>query len=324
MKRAALFGAVFLLVFLYGCGLVGHESPDKRQPFVREPLPATTIPQQSPAPLPSATAQATTAPDLIGIKQVVIYVGENHSRAQVKAGAPKIWAYAKSHGYLGKHLAAIHPSLGNYIAMLFGNTFSIKDDRGPSSHKLKKPDVLSGAVKAGRTAKQYNESMGGGDNCRQSDRGAFRVKHNPWNYSTLNRALCEKGSVTYAQFGKDIDANNLPNISFVVPNICNDAHDCSLKTFDNWVDANVKRVNATPAAQAGDVLQVITWDEDNRNAGNEVLTVMIHPSIEGVVAPGTFTHYSITRMLADMGHSPRIEKAATAPDMLTPFNLTVE
>jgi hypothetical protein len=51
---------------------------------------------------------------------------------------------------------------------------------------------------------------------------------------------------------------------------------------------------------------------------------MIHPSIEGVVAPGTFTHYSITRMLADMGHSPRIEKAATAPDMLTPFNLTVE
>ena len=35
------------------------------------------------------------------------------------------------------------------------------------------------------------------------------------------------------------DYTTLPTISFVVPNLCNDMHDCSIATGDSWLRAKI-------------------------------------------------------------------------------------
>ena len=89
--------------------------------------------------------------------------------------------------------------------------------------------------------------------------------------------------------------------SLIVPNLCNDAHDCPLSTADAWLKNLVPRILDSPAWKDGGVL-FITFDEadgQDRQA-NRVATLVIAPS----VVPGTrssvpHTHYSLLRTVQD-------------------------
>jgi len=41
--------------------------------------------------------------------------------------------------------------------------------------------------------------------------------------------------VPFSQFAKELANNTLPAYSFITPNICNDAHNCTLAAADNWL-----------------------------------------------------------------------------------------
>src|SRR3989442_9779554 len=56
------------------------------------------------------------------------------------------------------------------------------------------------------------------------------------------------------------DALPISNYAFVVPDLCNDAHDCSLATADAWLKTNIDPLMQSASFQQ-DGLLIIVFDE---------------------------------------------------------------
>jgi acid phosphatase len=64
-------------------------------------------------------------------------------------------------------------------------------------------------------------------------------------------------------------------------------------------------------------------DEDASNQGNTVLTTVIHPSQNAHVVTTPLTHYSMTTLLTNVGHSACIRNGCAAPDFAGAFGLKI-
>lgn len=286
---------------------------------------ATPTPTASatPTPTPTPTVIPTTVPGT-GVTKLLVFIEENHSLAQMQAGMPYTFQQAQKYGYANNYIAIRHPSLPNYIAIAGGDTYGIADDNPPSAHPLSGQTVFGQALAAGKTAKTYVDGMP--SNCALTDGGTrYAVKHNPWAYFTpsAERTGCQSFDVPVTQLDADITAGTLPNVGMVVPNLCNDAHDCSLSVADNWFKGYMTKIYASPDWQSGRLAVVLTADEDDRNSGNKVLTVVIHPSQNGNVVSTPLTHYSLTRLYEDVAGTSYLKNAATAPSMSQAFGLPI-
>ena len=94
------------------------------------------------------------------------------------------------------------------------------------------PSVFGRTISAGLKAAVYVDAMP--RHCALVSSGRYAVKHNPWPYFVDERALCRKHDLPVAALGADVDGGTLPNAAMVVPDLCHDAHDCSLATADPW------------------------------------------------------------------------------------------
>jgi len=77
---------------------------------------------------------------------------------------------------------------------------------------------------------------------------------------------------------------DLPNFSWIAPNGCDDAHDCSLSTADTWLQTNIDPLIKNATFQK-DGLLVIVFDEsanDNTSGGGRVAAVLISPAFSHV------------------------------------------
>jgi len=104
-----------------------------------------------------------------------------------------------------------------------------------------------------------------------------------------------------------------------VPNLCNDAHDCSLSTADRWLSDNIGPLISSPTFQQ-DGLLIITFDEsggDNTNGGGKVEWVVVSPKAKrGYQSATVYKHQSTLRlMLQALGVTVFPGAAASAPDM---------
>jgi phosphatidylinositol-3-phosphatase len=58
----------------------------------------------------------------------------------------------------------------------------------------------------------------------------------------------------------------VPNYAWITPNLCNDTHDCSISTGDNWLKTWVPQILASSAWKQNGVL-FITYDDGYSSAG---------------------------------------------------------
>jgi len=287
---------------------------------------ATTTATTTTAAAPSPTITTTTATPVSNaqpVTKVLTIVEENHSLEEMKAGMPFLYSLAQRFSYANNYVAIRHPSLPNYLAIAGGDTFGVTDDAGPASHPLSSQSVFGQAIAQGRTAGVYAESMSG--NCTQSGNGGYAVKHNPWPYFVDERALCNVFDTPETEFAVAVGANALPNAGLLIPNLCNDAHDCSLGTADGWLKNRLPNILASSDFTSGKLAVVVTADEDDNTSGNKVLTVVLHASLDGShkVVSTALTHYSLSRFYSQTTGASPLRKAAAAPDMAEAFGLTV-
>jgi len=250
--------------------------------------------------------------------KVLVIVEENHSYAQAKAGMPQLMAYANQYGYATNWKATRHPSLPNYLAIFGGSTFGVTNDKPPATNSVSGQSVFDQTVASGKTAKTYAETMPA--NCRLTGSGNYVVRHNPWTYFVDGRASCNSFDVPLGSLGSEIQSG-LPTVGLVVPNLVHDAHDGSLAVADTWLKGWLNQIIAGPDFQAGRLTVVVTFDEDNKASGNNVLTVVLNPSLNHVVATSALTHYSLTRYMDQVAGVPLLRNAATAPDLSAAFGL---
>lgn len=72
---------------------------------------------------------------------------------------------------------------------------------------------------------------------------------------------------------------------------------------------------------SGNLTIVVTFDEDDSTAGNNIAFVVIDPRLNGKVVSSAATHYSLTRWLDANAGAPLLRNAATAPDLKTAFGI---
>lgn len=236
---------------------------------------------------------------------------------------------AQEYTLLTQYYAIRHPSLPNYIALIGGDTFGITRDctdcfvDAPSL-----PDLIEAN---GRTWKTYQEDMPGP--CYLGSASPYAQKHNPFVYFDpirLNQERCERSVVPLTQLSADIQAGALPNYMFISPNLCNDAHDCSLAVADNWLSGTLGPLLPALDASGQPYLVVLTFDEGQgdhsccglpEDGGGRVSVVLLSPQVKNGFQDDTpYTHYSLLKTISEswgldyLGHAADDNNALiTAP-----------
>ena len=148
------------------------------------------------------------------------------------------------------------------------------------------------------------------------------MRHNPFPYLTdvQNSAAQRQNLVPFTQFATDLANGTLPNYSFVVPNLCNDAHDCSILTADSWLQTHIAPLVNNAAFQK-DGLLIVVFDEasdsDSTHGGGRIPFVVVSPQAkQHYVSSTLFQHQSLLRLsLQALGIASWPGTAATAPAM---------
>jgi phosphatidylinositol-3-phosphatase len=199
-------------------------------------------------------------------------------------------------------------------------------------------------------------AIGTPDRTQQASPGdQYATRHNPFVYfhSIVDRPACAERDVPLDRLTADLrSARTTPNLSFIVPDLCHDAHDATcadggpggLPAADQFLQTWVPRITSSAAYQR-DGLLVVTFDEaeDDSSAccgeqpgpntpasggqnggpgGGRTGAVLLSPSI----APGThsssdYNHYSLLRSIEDFFGLAHLGYAA-APG-LRPFGYDV-
>jgi phosphatidylinositol-3-phosphatase len=231
-----------------------------------------------------------------------------------------------------------HPSLPNYLAATSGDP-QVHSDCQPSACTTTAPSLFAQLRTAGKTWRAYQESMPA--NCATHDTGAYAARHNPPVYYTPIAADCARwdqpmGSTASGNLIGDLHAGTLPDFAFITPNLCNDTHDCSVKTGDDWLADWIPRITASPAYQTGGTVVLLTWDEGDgggtrdcaRNTstpGCHVATIVIAPTTRpGTRSDTLFNHYSLLKTTEQLLGLPATLGSAADPStasMRPAFNL---
>lgn len=208
------------------------------------------------------SAHAAPAPKLEGVPRfahIYVIVEENKDYDQILGGvdAPHIAALAKAYGNATQFYGEVHPSEGNYVALLGGDTFGIHDDDpwfcNPAStdpactqvkkdpayvdHTVHEPSLGDQLLAAGLTWKGYFENLPApgsldyiaseppiSDGTRFT--ALYAAKHSGFtNFaSTQSDPNRSERLVGFDQFEADLKSGRLPSFALVVPNQCNEMH----------------------------------------------------------------------------------------------------
>jgi phospholipase C len=220
---------------------------------------------------------------------IVVVIEENHSYSEVigSSSAPYINSLANSGGKMTQSFAVTHPSEPNYLALFSGSTQGVTNDSCP--HTFSGENLGHQILNAGKTFKGYSESMPS-DGYTGCTSGNYARKHNPWvNFSNVPSA----SNLRFADFPTTF--SSLPAVSFVVPNLCNDMHDCSVSTGDTWLKSHLGAYATW--AKANNSLLVVTFDEDDSSASNRIPTVFYGAHVATGSYSEHITHYTVLRTL---------------------------
>jgi len=119
--------------------------------------------------------------------------------------------------------------------------------------------------------------------------------------------------VPFTRLARDLANGRLPDFSLVVPNLCNDMHDCSVATGDAWLKANVEPLLRSPALQGGVVFVVFDEGTTGEGGGGHIDALALGPTVRpGSVFTKTTNHYGLLRTIEDAWHLPRLGLSAKA------------
>jgi phosphatidylinositol-3-phosphatase len=286
---------------------------------------AEAAPPTTPTSGSSQAGSLATSP-ATGVDKVLVIVEENRSAKYVATHMPFLMSQARSYGSATNYYAITHPSLPNYLVLAGGSTFGVDDNEDPDIHQLQGPSVFGQLVAAGRTAKTYADAMP--TNCARRNSKTYAVRHNPWAYfdDPAERAACEQfnvasGSPTAGAFLDDITAGQLSTFGLLIPDVCHDGHDCSAAITDDWLRSWLPTIMNGPDFKSNRLAIVVTWDEDDKDAGNHIALVVIHPSLKDKRVTTRLDHYGLSASIARIGGIPPLRRAGKATDVLAAFGL---
>ncbi len=312
--------AVALAFWLAASGCSPASRPEPQPPagaaaVLNQVATDTPAPTASPSPPPEPSPTAGPVPPL---GRVFIIVLENREFSQVVGNptAPNIQRWISEGGLLTEYYAIDHPSFPNYLALIAGDTFGM--DYNCEDCYQPGPTLTDQLEDSGREWRAYVEGMP--EPCFDLTVGTYAKRHNPFVYfETIrgDRDQCRSKVVPFPAFWEDLQRNTLPDLVWLIPDICNGGHDCDLMVSDAWLAEVVESVRRSPS-YAQDSLIVIAWEEGVSEAGccglaegGKVAVILLSPRlVPGAQDDTLYTHYSLLKTLESGWGLPYLGHAA--------------
>ena len=250
---------------------------------------------------------------------VVLVMEENHSYSEVigNSAMPYLNSLASQYASATQYFADAHPSIADYFMITTGKTESMDNT---FTGTVSDDNVVRELVKANKSWHCYAESMPS-SGYMGADVAPYLKHHNPFVYLSDVIGTSEAGNVIpFSQFATDLSSGTLPNYSFIVPNIMDDAHDGTLAAADQWLQANIDPLIKSASFQS-DGLLIITFDEgngnDNAHVGGQVPLILVGPKVKKGYQSSTFYQHESTlrMMLQSLGVNSFPGASAGAPKM---------
>lgn len=216
---------------------------------------------------------------------------ENHAYGEVidASQAPFITSLANAGALFTQSFAITHPSQPNYLALFSGSTQGITDDSCP--HTFNAPNLASELLADRYSFAGYSEALPapGFTGCSS---GQYARKHSPWvNFVNVPASA----SLPFTAFPANYAS--LPTVSFVIPDLVDDMHSGSIQRADQWLSDHLGGYAAWAPSHRS--LLILTADEDDESAGNQIPTVIAG----AFVRPGRYAeridHYRVLRTLTN-------------------------
>jgi hypothetical protein len=252
-----------------------------------------------------------TAPPSVRIPDfthVVVVVFENKEATSIVGSpdAPTFNALARRYATLTNYDAVAHPSLPNYLALVSGSTHGISSDCTDCVvHGRSLADTLTAA---GRTWKTYAEDLPS-PGFTGAFAGRYAKKHDPFLYfhDVVDSPPRRDRVVPFTRLGRDLAAQRLPDFSLVVPNLCDDMHDCSVATGDAWLKEHIVPLLGSPELRGGVVFVVFDEGTSGTGGGGHVEALALGPGVRrGSRFAKTTNHYGLLRTIEDAWRLPRL------------------
>jgi hypothetical protein len=286
-----------------------------------KPTPTPTpVPTPTPTPAPTLTPTPTPTPAPVpSFAHVFVILMENEESTSIigNSSAPYINSLANEYGLATNYTAVSHPSEPNYLALWSGSTQGVTDD---AVYNFSSGSTLADQVEAsGRTWHVAAQNVplgcytGATTSGGEDGTGSYARKHEPaisWTSVSLSTTRC--ANITdFTHFDP-----NVGNFWFVVPNLCNDMHDCSIATGDTFLENFMPTILNSMAFADGGVF--LTWDEGSTSlgGGGKVATVVISPLAKSAFQSSTsHNHYSLLRTFESAWGMPCLANSCSANDL---------
>jgi phosphatidylinositol-3-phosphatase len=270
-KWGALFVAA--IVFLNGCSQV----QTKKQESVK-----------------SNTVE-TSKKKFPQIDHIVIVVEENHSQQKIQGNlaAPYMNSLMDHGANFMNYYAIEHPSQPNYLDLFSGSNQGVTNDNVPKT-KFSAANLASELIEKNYSFAGYSEDLPSiGFDGASTGPGGYARKHNPWvNFTNVPKETNQPLKNFPANF------NQLPTVSFVIPNLQHDMHDGTIKEADEWLKEHVD--SYVQWAKTHNSLLIVTWDEDDFSQNNQIPTFIVGAPVKTGQFHEKFNHFNLLRTIEDI------------------------
>jgi phosphatidylinositol-3-phosphatase len=271
------------------------------------------------------TAQSGNASVTVQSKHIVLVLEENQSYATVVGNSawPNLNNLISNGALATNYYANSHPSIGNYFMLTTGQLLTTDDN---STTVWNVDNIARRMLAANVPFRIYAEGITQG--YVGGNTGLYLIRHNPFAMLSdiaNNPQVANQYIWPFTQFATDLANGTLPEFSYIVPDVNDDAHNGTPQQADSWLQSNVviPLSNYPAFAPGGDGALIVDFDEaadsDTTNGGGHISPVFWGPTIKtGYTQTSTtlYQHQSMLRTVMDVLGLPNPPAAAaTAPPM---------
>jgi phosphatidylinositol-3-phosphatase len=265
---------------------------------------------------PQVGAQTVRAYDHIF---VIVEENTEYERVIGEPRLPTLNQLASTGGLATQYFGTVHPSEGNYVSLVGGSAYGIHDDVLYTTHTVDQPSLVDQIEAAGLTWKGYFQSMpsaGYAEHCYPANPCLYVSQHNGFlNFAHVQGSEAEKQRlVPDTSLADDLASGNVPNLAFIIPDVCHDLHgakgcqgDALYGGSDQYLSTTVNAILGSSTWQQGANALVITFDEGDSPlgccgadpGGGRVVTVVVRndPQAGPMQDPTPYNHYSLVATL---------------------------
>lgn len=219
-----------------------------------------------------------------------------------------------------------YSSKPNYATLTSGVSPSIHGINSNSYSSVSDVDNIFNRLNLNnKSAKSYSSGSPAG--CSKSNfNGSY---HDPMRYytnlggiSSSSTTYCNTHQANIDNFMSDVNNNNLPMYSFILPTNDENTHNNSAASGDAWANAFLSPLFESARYKSGDTAVFFLWDEDTP-IPNILIAPSIKPGSHPVLASGSnpISHFSALRTWQEMlGITPLLGDSGQAPSLLNYYN----